>query len=203
MVKATIRMALLASVLAAAGVRAEQQEPEIRRVVVSGFPVASPELRALAVVRGLDLDLDQYLTEAEIVIPLNRTQRSIDNARLRYYMDGRVDDNALRQVTRRGERGSLRHRTLARLAAANQEMVATSAFELSLVDESFHALFADLPGEQRAALLEADVAGNNDGFVTAIEFYSHNRRPLFRKPRFEADFGEAAYIEVLRLLGAL
>jgi DNA-directed RNA polymerase specialized sigma24 family protein len=192
---------LLALGLVGAGVLAQEPAPEVHRVVVDDFRVASPALRSTTVVWDLDKDHDQYLSEAEVAVPLNRVQRSVDNARLRYYMAGRDDENSLRLATT-APRG-LRHRTLARLSSANQELDATGAFELSLVDEAFHRLFADLPPAQRAALLEADVEGNNDGMVTVAEFYAHNRRLLFKKTRFETDFGEDAYLAVLRLLGAL
>jgi hypothetical protein len=84
-----------------------------------------------------------------------------------------------------------------------QERVAMGGQELSLVSDEFHDLFSHLPPEQRHALLEADVEGNNDGTLTVREFYLHNRRVFSKKTHFESDFGESAYLEILRLFDVL
>jgi hypothetical protein len=214
MIKLATPLAMLAFALAGAGVRGQTPEPEVRNIEieVTRLALASPEVRTTAVVWDLDKDHDQYLTEDEVFPALNRLQRSVDNARLRYYLAGRQDSmqgstlqglsTPSSQRASRSASSSLRYRRLNRLAAA-QSLIATTAPELSLVDDEFHALFADLPGEQRAALLEADVEGNNDGTVTVREFYSHTRKWLRKTTQFEADFGEEAYLEVLRRFGEL
>ena len=45
--------------------------------------------------------------------------------------------------------------------------------------------------------------GNNDGMVTVQEFLEHNDLRFSRESRFEKDFGEEAYVEVLRLFDVL
>ncbi|MGW8369154.1 MAG: hypothetical protein ACWGPN_10805 [Gammaproteobacteria bacterium] len=204
MVRWAIRTVVSASALAGAAVWGQTPSPEVRNIEieVEEFAIASAEVRLTAVVWNLDKDHDQYLTEDEVVAALNRLQQSVNNARLRHYLEGR--QVSLPGIAGSGVRGgtSLRGRTLERLAAA-QSMIATTAPELSLVDEEFHELFADLPAEQRAVLLEADVQGNNDGTVTVREFHSHTRKLLRKTTQFEEDFGEEAYLTVLRRLGEL
>lgn len=99
--------------------------------------------------------------------------------------------------------GLFTSRRAVKLNSVHHELISTGSEELSLVDEEFHRLFASLPGEQRSALLAADAAGDNDGMVTVQEFDDFNERRLSRKTRFEADFGEQAYLRVLDLFGVI
>lgn len=188
----------------------QEFEPEVRSIMVDDWLVSSAAVRSIALLHGLDRDNDQFLSEDELEPALRQAEISVRNERRHNGMVRSRGSFAcctrgtLPSAVRRSSRGnSLTAQRLARLRLVSRELSGTDSFELSLVSEEFHRLFAGLPGEQRAALLEADVDGNNDGNVTAREFYEDTRRMLSSKTRFESDFGEAAYLEVLRRFGVL
>jgi hypothetical protein len=212
MVRLRIGLMILTAGLLSLAAAAQEAAPEVRMIVVDDLPIASPELRSIAVLRGLDRDHDQYLSQEEIDAPLAVAEQSVVNAKRRNYFQHRQDTMpgsrirntpgymAVRNASRSN---SLTRRRASQLQEARTQMVSNGSLEISLVNPEFHRLFSRLPGEQRSALLEADVHGNNDGIVTAREFYADTRQLLSRKTQFEQDFGEAAYLQVLRLLDVL
>ena len=204
-----------ASVSLATGAPGQETTPEVETVVIEVPPIAAiaaPDTRSLVITLRLDLDHDQYLTLAELDTAIAELSRTIDHERHRARTQGWLDQSRARTASP----GTMRSRPRPSMLAMNtrngsrlrelrlvRQQVVAAGSELSLVSEDFHGLFSHLPPEQRHALLEADVAGNNDGSTSLREFYSHNRRVVSKETHFESDFGKASYLEVLRLLGVL
>jgi hypothetical protein len=174
----------------------------------------------LVVEDRLDRDHDQYLSLDEIDAGIAKAERDAlhDARRQRLaHKESWFEKASSRPVNRcvlppakddflpKGDGGwfDCSPLKLKELQWARGQIVRHGGDELSLVAPDFHRRFADLPADQRNALMEADASGNNDGIVTVPEFYERNRRPFFHTSRFEADFGEQAYLDVLRLLGVL
>jgi hypothetical protein len=191
----------------------------VQEVAVDTALIASPELRSLVIEKRLDRDHDQYLTLDELDTAIADAEReAIQDARRARLLANHS------WLVRNGQRAPISTASppsedylvpndattlritspkLRELRWARRQLTSTGSYELSLVSQEFHRRFAGVPLEQRQALLKADANGNNDGTLTVPEFYEYNRRPFFRKSRFEADFGEQAYLDVLRSLGVL